>query len=135
MDADLCIDLQRKFAPALGWLQAQKEPLFVPGFVGVELPAGCENAEALRVMQRFLLRFGVVWPSEAGLNRFLTDLAPLRLSHGLRGFDPLIATTALEQGETLYTFNRKHFQVVPGLVIATPYAKQSPNAPAPEAPE
>jgi hypothetical protein len=39
----------------------------------------------------------------------------------------LIAQTAIELGVPLYTFNQKHYQVVPYLQTRQPYQKQSPK--------
>jgi predicted nucleic acid-binding protein len=41
-------------------------------------------------------------------------------SHGLRTFDSLIAATALEEGLTLATKNRKHFHMIGGLKLDVP---------------
>jgi len=37
--------------------------------------------------------------------------------------DCLIAATALSRNARLYTFNLKHFQVVPGLDVVQPYPR------------
>jgi len=44
-----------------------------------------------------------------------------RLSHGLLLADAMIAATALTHNETLYTKNRRHFRMIPGLRIIRPY--------------
>ena len=41
-------------------------------------------------------------------------------SHGLHVFDSLIAATAIEEGLTLVTKNRKHFGMIDGLDLAIP---------------
>ena len=41
-------------------------------------------------------------------------------SHGLQALDSLIAATALEEGLTLATRNRKHFQMIGDLKLEVP---------------
>lgn len=41
-------------------------------------------------------------------------------SHGLHVFDSLVAATALEEGLTLVTRNRRHFGIIDGLNLAIP---------------
>lgn len=41
-------------------------------------------------------------------------------SHGLHVFDSLIAATAMEEGLTLVTKNRKHFSAIAGLRLEIP---------------
>ena len=45
------------------------------------------------------------------------------MSHSLGLLDSLIAATAIGLGATLWTFNAKHYKVVPGLVLEQPYKK------------
>lgn len=65
----------------------------------------------------------VVWPTEADLARALSDFATYHLSHGLGLLDSLISACAVGRSATLYTFNAKHYSVVPGLVLAQPYTR------------
>ena len=41
-------------------------------------------------------------------------------SHGLHVFDSLVAATALEEGLTLTTKNRRHFRMIEGLSLEVP---------------
>jgi predicted nucleic acid-binding protein len=41
-------------------------------------------------------------------------------SHGLHVFDSLVAATAMEEGLTLVTKNRKHFGMIEGLRLDVP---------------
>ena len=42
------------------------------------------------------------------------------LSHGLHALHALIAATAIENGLTLVSKNRKHFQMISGLSLEMP---------------
>lgn len=122
-DADVMIDTLRKKPEAMAWYQSLSQPLHLPGYVAVELIQGCRDSRELRQVQKLLAKSPLEWGTSAGLEAGLTALAPLVLSHGLSGFDLLIAAVALETGATLYTFNHKHFGAVPGLTIAKPYIR------------
>jgi predicted nucleic acid-binding protein len=41
-------------------------------------------------------------------------------SHGLHVFDSLVAATAIEEGLTLVTRNRRHFGMIEGLSLLVP---------------
>jgi predicted nucleic acid-binding protein len=57
------------------------------------------------------------------MERALNDLAPLRLSHGLGGFDAVIAATIAGRGDTLLTFNVVHYSAVPGQALERPHPR------------
>ncbi len=123
MDSDVCVDLLREHPPAEAWLATQKEEVAIPGFVAIELIAGCRDKAALTTVRAFLVSFALIWPSAEGMTRAVNEFAPLRLSHGLGGLDALIAATAIEIGAELLTFNTRHYAAVPGLVISTPFVR------------
>ena len=123
IDSDALIDLLRGQPEAVNWLQSQNEPLRIPGYVAIEIIQGCRDSRELRQVQKLVGKFEVVWGASAGLQAGLSTLAPYVLSHGLGGFDLLIASVALELNATLYTFNHKHFGHIPELKIAKPYPR------------
>ena len=65
----------------------------------------------------------IVWATDADCTRALSDFTTYHLSHGLGLVDALIAACAVGLSATLYTFNAKHYRVVPKLVIAQPYTR------------
>ncbi len=74
-------------------------------------------------MERLLSPFSVVWPSADAMRDALQDFGRLSLSHNISAYDCLIAHTAIERGETLYTFNLRHFAHFPELDAQAPYAR------------
>ena len=90
----------------------------------MELLMGCRNAIELAQIKRFLGDYHVVWPDAAVFARAYEILCSLRLSTGLGIPDCLIAALAIDRGARLYTFNLKHFKVVPGLDAQQPYIRQ-----------
>jgi predicted nucleic acid-binding protein len=123
IDTDILIDLDKKYAPAEAWLQSLPTLPPVCGIAALELKQGCQNRTELTRVENLLLPFAIVWPREADMQYALVTLAPLRLTRGLGLLDSLIAATALGLGEPLATFNRKHFEAVPGLTTVQPYTR------------
>lgn len=68
----------------------------------------------------FLSLYSVV-PLSDGIGRQAYGLLKVYAkSHGLHVFDSLIAATAIENGFTLVTLNRKHYRMIDGLNIQVP---------------
>jgi predicted nucleic acid-binding protein len=57
----------------------------------------------------------------ADCQRGYQDFAAYRLSHGLGLIDALIGATAVGCGETLATFNVKHYAVIARLTTVQPH--------------
>jgi predicted nucleic acid-binding protein len=102
LDTDVLIDIQRGHVPAIDWFASLAAVPSVPGFV-VPLP--------------------VVWASEADCAAALSAFTAYHLSNRLGLLDALIGACAVGHNLTLYTFNVKHYRVVPNLVTAQPYAR------------
>ncbi len=123
LDTDILVDIQRGHAPALAWFNGLGEVPSVPGFVVMELVQDAENLQQMRRALKLVAPLPVVWPTEADCNRALSDFAAYHLSHGLGLLDALIAACAVGLSATLCTFNVKHYQHVPGLLMAQPYVR------------
>ena len=89
----------------------------------MELIQDARNAQEGRRAMKFVAPLRVVWPTEVDCARALSDFAAYHPSHGLGLLDALIAACAVGLSATLYTFNDKHYRVVPGLVTARPYTR------------
>lgn len=127
LDSDVLIDLLRKYPPAMVWFDAlgEDEELAVSGYVVMELIQGCRNKAEQDRVQRGLSTYGVVWLSEDDCGRALDVFTRFRLSHNAGLLDVLIGQTAVALGESLYTFNQKHYRFIPGIQTVQPYAKSS----------
>ncbi len=124
LDTDILIDLIRKHPPAIAWAQALGgEEIVVPGVVVMELVQGCRSKPDLLALDKSLSPFRIAWPSEVRCAAALATLRQFVLSHGIGMSDALIAHTALALGTPLHTFNRKHFNAVPGLQTVQPYTR------------
>jgi tRNA(fMet)-specific endonuclease VapC len=123
VDTDVLIDVQRGHPPALAWFAGLTDLPGVPGFVVMELIQDARNAREVRQAMKLVAPLQIEWPTETDCVRALSDFATYHLSHGLGLLDALIAACAVGRGETLYTFNDKHYRIVPGLVTAEPYTR------------
>jgi predicted nucleic acid-binding protein len=124
VDTDIMIDVLRQFPAALAWLAALgDETIVVPGFVAMELLQGCRNREEQDKVERTLGRCRVVWPTAASCDTALTAFAQFHLSHSLGVINALIGQTAIELDIPLYTFNQKHYTMIPGLTTVQPYSR------------
>src|SRR5262245_33416948 len=123
LDTDVLIDVQRGHPPAIDWFARLSELPAVPGFVVMELIQDARNATEVEQALKLVAPLRTVWPTEADCNRALSNFSAFHVSHGLGLLDSLIAACAIGSSATLCTFNIKHYQIGPGLVIAQPYAR------------
>jgi len=125
VDTDVVVDCLRGTAPSREWLQrTSTEALGLPGVVAMELLIGCRNRAEIQHLQKFLDTFAIVWPDASEFARAYELLAEHRLASGLGIPDCLVAAMALVRKARIYTFNSKHFRVIPGVDAQEPYSRQ-----------
>lgn len=90
----------------------------------MELLIGCRNRAEIQHLQKFLDTFSIVWPDASEFTRAYELLAEHRLTSGLGIPDCLVAAMALVRKARIYTFNSKHFRVIPGVDAQEPYSRQ-----------
>ena len=123
-DADVMIDLQRQYLPAVTWFfSLPPDTLAVPGYVLMEMYQSARNAREQWATEQFVQGLPVVWASEAECVRAVATFRTLHLSHGIGLVDMLNAATALTLGVPLCTFNVKHYRLVPRLATEQPYVR------------
>src|SRR5437660_12236583 len=123
VDTDVLIDYQRGHAPAKAWFASRASAPCVAGFVVMELLQAAKNASQVQAAQKLVAPLQVIWPGAADCDRAVSLFSRYHLSHGLGLLDSLIAVCALSRSATLFTFNLKHYQVVPSLKLAKPYKR------------
>jgi len=125
LDSDVVIDFLRRYPPAIAWLRTLgDEEIALPGYVVMELIQGCSNKVELRALKRFISDFEVVWPTVETCDKAVEVFSQYNLSHSLGLLDTLIGQTAIALDLPLYTFNVKHYSVIPGLATLKPYQRQ-----------
>ena len=123
VDTDVLIDVQRGHPPALAWFAGLTEFPSVPGFVVMELIQDARNGREIRQARKLVAPLQIVWPTEVDCARALSNFTAYHLSHGLGLLDALIAACAVGLSATLYSFNDKHYRIIPGLATSQPYTR------------
>jgi predicted nucleic acid-binding protein len=128
LDSDVIIDILRGYPPAVVWLAQTvgKEELKLPGFVVLELIAGCKNKQAVQQVMKLTKRFSIYWPPPDHCAQAIDYFATSHLSHNIGVLDMLIGASALSLNVPLCTFNVKHFKAIPGLTVEQPYQRTKP---------
>ena len=126
LDTDVMVDILRQYPPAIAWLETREdEGILLPGFVIMELIQGSRNKEEQEKLEQELKNYPTVWPSGTMYNEALTVFARHHLSHGIGMLDALIGQIAVALDVPLHTFNKKHYETVPGLQTVQPYTKNA----------
>ena len=124
IDTDVLIECLRGSPDAKAWLQSNRKDTFaIPGVVAMELIVGYRNQTDIQETKKFLEQFAIAWPEASEFTAAYALLAAHRLASGIGIPDCLIAATALARGARLFTFNLKHFQIIPGLDVQRPYLR------------
>ena len=120
VDSDVLIDISRGKALARDYIDALPEGWAVSQISALELLVGARDKRDLADIDTFLSAYVIV-PLQGLIGTRAYELLKLYAkSHGLHVFDSLIAATAIEEGLTLVTKNRRHFGVIKGLNLEVP---------------
>jgi len=86
----------------------------------MELLVGARDKREVAYLDAFLSSYPIIRLSESLGKRAYRILMDYSESHGLHVFDSMVATTALKQGLTLVTRNKRHFAMIDGLILQVP---------------
>jgi len=120
IDTNVLIDVSRGNAAAIKYVDSLPEPWVLSQVTAMELIVGARDKRELATIDGFLSLYPVVPLSDsigAGAYRLLKEYAK---SYGLHVFDSLVAATAIEKALKLVTLNRKHYQMIEGLLLEVP---------------
>lgn len=120
IDTDVMVDVSRGSAAAAAFVDSL-EQIAISIITAHELIVGARNqrdANAIDGLIRALRVHADLQPEITGLAYEL--LKRYAKSNGLRTFDSLIAATAIVEGFTLVSKNRKHFQMIGELELKAP---------------
>jgi predicted nucleic acid-binding protein len=122
VDTDVLVEYLRGRKEASDWLETQDADLMVSAITVAELFAGVKGERESQILDRFLSALAVL-PATEEIGRragqYRRDYGP---SHGTGLADALIAATAAVTGSLLATFNRRHFPMLPTVVV--PYNRR-----------
>jgi predicted nucleic acid-binding protein len=128
LDADVLIRGEKGSFDLKSWLAGQPNEQFeVAAITVAELWHGVERAtpphkqRRLQYLQAMLAVLPVVPYAEQTAYGHARIWAELEAAGRMAGYyDLIVAATALERGSQVATFNRRHFEPVPGLTVVEP---------------
>ena len=120
IDSDVLIDVSRGRGAAREYIDALPEGWGISQVSALELIVGARDNGDVRAIDAFLSAYVIVPLRSSTGARAYELLKQYAKSHGLHVFDSLVAATAIEEGLTLVTKNRRHFGMIEGLSLAVP---------------
>ncbi|MDZ4769673.1 MAG: PIN domain-containing protein [Chloroflexota bacterium] len=121
VDSTVIVDALRYYEPAILWLKAQKEQLYVSRIVQLEIIQGTRDRAEMRSALRVLLQFAPITPTQEDIDWAIDQQLSLhlRLRPGIN--DLLIAATCHRLSAEFFTHNLKHFTPLIGALALQPY--------------
>jgi len=124
LDTDVMIDVLRRYPPALSWLKSVSDiQIALPCFVVMELIQGCKDKQEQERLKKSIEQFDTVYPEKETCQEAVNTFAMFYLSNGIGIIDSLIGQLAVDIGVPLCTFNKKHYEVIPGIDVRLPYKR------------
>ena len=120
LDSDVLIDISRSRQAAIDYVDALPDIWSISQVTAMELLVGARDKREVGFLHVFLSAYPIVPLRDSFGSRAYRLLMEYSKSHGLPVFDSLIAATALEEGLTLVTRNRRHFAMIDGLMLRVP---------------
>jgi predicted nucleic acid-binding protein len=127
-DADVIIEAERGAFDLFDWLASYPQEEFKLAAItvaelwhGVERASGAHRLKRQRFLERVFATFEIVPYSGRTAFEHARVWAELESGGRMTGsHDMILAATALERGDTVATFNARHFMAVQGLTVLTP---------------
>jgi predicted nucleic acid-binding protein len=120
IDSNVLIDVSRGNAAAIKYVDALPEPWPISQVAAMELIVGARDKRELATIDSFLALYPVAPLTDSIGKRAYQLLKSYAKSHGLHLLDSLVEATAIEKALTLVTLNRKHYQMIEGLLLEVP---------------
>ena len=128
LDADVIIRGERRTLDLAAWISQHENEGFEVAAItvaelwhGVERATGEHRAKRERYIREILEELPMIPYTETTALEHARIWASLESSGQMIGdYDLIVAATALERGSAVATFNKRHFQRVPGLKVIEP---------------
>lgn len=120
VDSDVMVDLTRGSSGAADYLDRLGDAWSISAITCLEILAGARTQRETADLDLVLSGYRTITPNQDIARRAYYLMKTYARSHGLRTLDALIAATALEEGFTLVSKNRKHFQMIGDLSLEVP---------------
>jgi predicted nucleic acid-binding protein len=105
VDTDVMIDIRRGHPLALAWFDGLEEVPGLPGFVLMELVAGCKTRKDMREVKKQAGLFQIYWPTSTDCEQVLDIFMATRFSSGLSMPDAVIGAIAMGLAATLLRYH------------------------------
>ena len=115
IDSDIMVDFTRGNAKAADYLDSLGDGCRLSAITALELIAGARNQREVTDLDVLISAYDQIPPTDDVTRRAYYLMKTHAKSAGLGTLDALIAATAIENGFTLVSKNRKHFQVIGAL--------------------
>ena len=112
IDSDVLIDISRGKPEAREYVDALPERWAISQVSALELIVGARDKRDLADIDTFLSGYEIVRLRGSTGARAYELLKLYAKSYGLHVFDSLVVATAIEEGLTLVTKNRRHFGMI-----------------------
>ncbi len=120
VDSNIIIEILRSHSPAEQWLETQSY-IGISRGVYFEVYEGVSNKRELQAANKLLNRLELIEYTTSDLQWATAQLATYWLSHGVDGYDCMIAAPSHRLQLPLYTRNLKHFTPLLGELAEQPY--------------
>ncbi len=120
VDANILVDILRKYKPAENWLASQSD-LGITRVVWLEVIEGADNLAEQQRAITLLNDFELIELTVSDVDWAVRQLIRFRLSHNIEAFDCLIAAPSYRLQLPLLTRNQKHFAPLLGGLAQQPY--------------
>jgi predicted nucleic acid-binding protein len=129
LDADVIIRGEKGTFDLKGWLESRPKELFEVAAItvaelwhGVERATAAHKARRQQYLQTVLAPLPIIPYTEQTAFEHARIWAQLEAAGTVIGpYDLIVAATALERGSEVATFNKRHFDCVPGLKVLEPH--------------
>ncbi|MCU0424748.1 MAG: type II toxin-antitoxin system VapC family toxin [Candidatus Kapabacteria bacterium] len=123
VDTDVMIDLFRGLPQAMVWFSSNHDEILLSRFVVMELLSGCRTKRELNAVQKTLRNVHTIWlrATHAEIAQEIFETHHLKNNIGI--IDVFIGQTAVQEALPLYTFNHKHYKIIPNLQLVQPYKR------------
>ena len=128
IDTDILIDYLHKIEIAEKFLESiriSKDGLNISIITRMELIQGCRNKEEQFKIENKISTYQILWPSSETCDKALKLFTQYNLTYKIGIIDALIGQLAVDMNVPLYTFNEKHYLMIPKIRMIQPYKKPS----------
>ena len=120
VDSDVLVDVTRGSIGAADYLDGLSEAWSISMITCLELLAGARTQRETAGLDLVLSGYQTIPPDAEIARRAYALMVAFARSHGMQALNALIAATAIENGFTLVSKNRKHFQMIGELKLEVP---------------